>query len=267
MARPLRLEFAGALYHVTTRGDRREPIYEDDEDHRAFLDVFGAVIEDFNWLCHAYCLMDNHYHLLVETPDGNLAKGMRQLNGLYTQYSNRRHQRVGHLFQGRYKAILVNKEAYLLELCRYVVLNPVRARMVSSAGQWPWSSYRAMMDAQLPPPWLSVEALLARFGRSRAVAREHFRRFVVQGIQAKSPWESLKGQIYLGDERFVRKMQEKLKGQADDINIPRVQRRGPAPQLAAIEKAQADRNRAIVAAHETGGYSMHRSPNTSACIS
>lgn len=106
MTRPLRLEFAGALYQVTARGDRREPIYEDDEDRGAFLDIFGTVVEDFNWVNHAYCLMGNHYHLLVETPDANLAKGMRQLNGSYTQWSNRRHHRVGHLFQGRYKAIL-----------------------------------------------------------------------------------------------------------------------------------------------------------------
>ena len=111
MARPLRLEFFGALYHVTARGDRREPIYEDDEDRQAFLDVLADVADRFNWLVHAYCEMTNHYHLLIETPDGNLSKGMRQLNGVYTQYSNRRHGRVGHLFQGRYKAILVQKEA------------------------------------------------------------------------------------------------------------------------------------------------------------
>lgn len=255
MARPLRLEFAGALYHVTARGDRREPIYEDDADRCAFLDVLGTVIEDFNWVCHAYCLMGNHYHLLVETRDGNLSKGMRQLNGLYTQRSNRRHRRVGHLFQGRYKAILVDKDSYLLELCRYVVLNPVRARMVMSPAQWPWSSYQAMIGAQDAPTWLSMEALLAQFGRSRVHAREHYRRFVAEGLKAQSPWGSLKGQIYLGDEGFVRKMQAKLKKQAEDINIPRVQRRGPAPPLARIEQAHPDRNRAILAAHDTGEYS------------
>lgn len=143
MARPLRLEFVGALYHVTSRGDRREPIYEGDEDRSAFLSVLSSVVDRFNWLVHAYCLMDNHYHLLIAMPDGNLAKGMRQLNGVYTQYGNRRHGRVGHLFQGRYKAILVQKESYLLEVSRYIVLNPVRARMVRSAGDWAWSSYRA----------------------------------------------------------------------------------------------------------------------------
>ena len=130
MARPLRIEFAGALYHVTSRGDRREDIYLDDGDRQLFLEVLEAVCERFNWEVHAYCLMSNHYHLLVETPDGNLSRGMRHLNGVYTQRFNRRHKKVGHVFQGRYKAILVQKENYLLELSRYIVLNPVRAGMV-----------------------------------------------------------------------------------------------------------------------------------------
>ena len=131
MARPLRLEFSGALYHVTSRGDRREDIYLDDADRGNYLSVLSEVCDRFNWLVHAYCLMSNHYHLLIETPDSNLAMGMRQLNGVYTQRFNRRHARVGHVFQGRYKAIIVQKDSYLLELARYIVLNPVRARMVT----------------------------------------------------------------------------------------------------------------------------------------
>ena len=131
MARPLRIEFPSALYHVTSRGDRREPIFEDDEDRRKFLRVLAETVDRFNWICHAYCLMTNHYHLVVETPEANLSKGMRQLNGVYTQASNRRHRRTGHLFQGRFKAILVDKDSYLLELTRYVVLNPVRAKMAT----------------------------------------------------------------------------------------------------------------------------------------
>ncbi len=255
MARPLRLEFSGALYHVTARGDRREPVYEDDEDRRTFLELLGTVVEDFNWVAHAYCLMGNHYHLLVETPDANLGKGMRQLNGTYTQWSNRRHRRVGHLFQGRYKAILVDKEAYLLELCRYIVLNPVRARMVKSAGNWPWSSYRAMLGMQDAPQGLSVDAVLAQFGRGRSLARQRYARFVEQGIKAKSPWEDLKGQIYLGDERFVARMHSKLDRQNDDINIPLAQRRGAAPPLAQFERLHKDRDQAILKAHDTGHYS------------
>ncbi|MGR9108113.1 MAG: transposase, partial [Gammaproteobacteria bacterium] len=129
MSRPLRIEFEGALYHVTSRGDRGEPIYDDDRDRETFLSVLANVIEHRAWLCHAYCLMTNDYHLLIETPEANLARGMRQLNGVFTQASNRRHRRGGHLFQGRYKAILVDKDNYLLELVRYIVLNPVRAHM------------------------------------------------------------------------------------------------------------------------------------------
>ena len=149
MARPLRLEYAGALYHVTSRGDGREAIFLADGDRRLFLEVLAGVWSRFNWTVHAYCLMTNHYHVLVETPDANLSKGMRQLNGVYTQRFNRTYSRSGHVFQGRYKAILAQKEAYLLELARYVVLNPVRARMVRTTADWPWSSYRDYGDTLL----------------------------------------------------------------------------------------------------------------------
>ncbi len=127
MARPLRIEYANALYHVTSRGDRRESIYRDDDDRLIWLDVFAQACSRFNWRCHAWCLMDNHYHIVIETAEGNLSQGMRQINGVYTQKHNRRHELTGHVFQGRFKAVLVQKETYLLELARYVVLNPVRA--------------------------------------------------------------------------------------------------------------------------------------------
>ena len=136
MARPLRIEYDGALYHITSRGNERKAIFRDDEDRVGFLEALQKVNERFNWICHAYCLMNNHYHLVVETPDGNLSKGMRQLNGVYTQYFNRKHHRVGHIFQGRYKSILIEKESYLLEVSRYVVLNPVRAKAVKKPEDW-----------------------------------------------------------------------------------------------------------------------------------
>lgn len=146
MARPLRIEFSGAVYHVTSRGNAQQNIFLCDDDRQAFLDLLGIACERFRWQCHAYCLMSNHYHLLIETQAPSLSKGMKYLNGTYTSAFNRRHFRIGHVFQGRYKAILVEKDAYLLELSRYIVLNPVRARMVRSAKDWPWSSYRGTVD-------------------------------------------------------------------------------------------------------------------------
>ncbi|MDT8384348.1 MAG: transposase [Gammaproteobacteria bacterium] len=255
MARPLRIEFPGALYHVTSRGDRREPIFEDDENRLMFLGILEEVVTRFNWMCHAYCLMTNHYHLVVETPDGNLSKGMRQLNGMYTQASNRRHGRTGHLFQGRFKGILVDKESYLLELARYVVLNPVRAGMVKHPGKYPWSSYRAMLGDAPVPGWLATDVTLARFGRRRAEARRRYNEFVLEGISGNSIWEGLRQQIYLGDEKFVARMQKKADVQGDELSIPRAQRRGPAPTLAKIAARHRTRNDAIIAAYATGAYS------------
>lgn len=151
MSRPLRIELSGGLYHVTSRSDRREDI---DADREAWLELFASVCSCFNWICHAYCLMSNHYHLVIETPESNPAKGMRQLNGVYTQMVNRIHGRDGHVFQGRYKAILVVKDSYLLELARYVVLNPVRAHRVNDVNVWLWSSYHAMTEQAACPSWL-----------------------------------------------------------------------------------------------------------------
>lgn len=257
MARPIRIEFSGALYHVTARGDRREAIYEDDEDRKVFLEVLGRVVTDFNWICHAYCLMTNHYHLVVETPDGNLSKGMRQLNGVYTQYSNRRHARTGHLFQGRFKAILVDGDSYLLELARYVVLNPVRARMVRDPGKWPWSSYGAMTGTVAVPEWLATDGLLAAFAKRRSTAMQRYARFVEEGIGTVSIWDDLNGQAFLGDDAFVERSLRHAK-RTDDVNIPKAQRRPPPPSLEAVARRHRDRDAAIVAAHASGGYSYQQ---------
>ena len=259
MSRPIRIEFANALYHVTSRGDRREAIFEDDDDRLAFLQTLGQVVAQFNWLCYAWCLMDNHYHLLIQTPDGNLSKGMRQLNGVFTQLSNRRHRRVGHLFQGRFKAILVDSDAYLLELARYVVLNPVRAGMVKHAANWRWSSYRASMGLVPAETFLAVDGLLAQFAARRSLAQTRYAQFVADGIKAPSPWQQLKGQVFLGDEHFVEKMQSRVaKHHREGVQIPVAHRRPPAASLRQIEKTATDRNAAIVQAHGTGVYSYQQ---------
>ena len=258
MSRSIRIEFPDALYHVTARGDRREDIFEDDADRQIFLSTLEQVITQFNWLCHAWCLMDNHYHLMIQTPDGNLSKGMRQLNGVYTQTSNRRHKRVGHLFQGRFKAILVDSDAYLLELARYVVLNPVRAGMVKKPGDWSWSSYRASVGLEPAAPWLEVDGLLAQFGKRRSLAQQRYAQFVSEGINGNSPWLNLKGQVFLGDDQFVERMQAHIQPVNDVVQIPLAQRRRAPPSLAVIDRQSSDRNAAMIAAHATGGYSYQQ---------
>lgn len=258
MARPLRLEFAGALYHVTARGDRREAIYEDDDDRRDFLQVLGAVVKRFNWSMHAYCLMDNHYHLLVETPDGNLSKGMRQLNGVFTQQSNRRYQRVGHLFQGRFKAILVQKDAYLLELARYIVLNPVRAGMVRRARDWPWSSYRATVGASDPVAGLSTDWMLSVFGSERTQAVKAYESFVAAGRNQSSPWASLRNQVMLGDDSFIDDMDRRIRRLAQPLKeIPKRQRAGRSLPIEAYARQATSRDEAMARAYASGGYTLN----------
>jgi len=256
MARPLRLEFAGALYHVTSRGDRQEVIYASDTDRESCLEILGNVCERYNWIVHAYCLMDNHYHLLVETPDGNLSKGMRQLNGVYTQSFNRTHKRVGHVFQGRYKAILVQKEAYLLEVARYIVLNPVRAHMVRAAKDWPWSSYRATAGQSTPPIWFNTDWILAHFSKHKLTAINHYRRFVAEGKNQPSIWAQLRNQIYLGSEDYIEKVQRNITAGTGISEIPASQRRAIPKSLEYYEKKYKDRDKAITAAYQSGGYSM-----------
>jgi REP element-mobilizing transposase RayT len=256
MARPLRIEFPGALYHVTSRGNGRADISLDDGDRQVFLDVLEAVCQRMNWLCYAYCLMTNHYHLVIETPEGNLAKGMRQLNGVYTQLFNRRHDHVGHVFQGRYKAILVDRDDYLLELIRYVVLNPVRAGMVEVPDQWPWSSYCATMGQEPVPPWLAQDWLLRQFARTREEARARHAQFVHDGQRHPSIWNSLRNQIYLGSEDFVAHMQARLRDTETLDEIPKVQRH-PVPQsLQAFAEAHSNRRTAMAAAYVSGAYTM-----------
>lgn len=256
MSRPLRIEFAGALYHVTSRGDRREAIFSGDADRLAWLDILGSVCERFNWVCHAYCLMTNHYHLLVETIEGNLSKGMRQLNGVYTQYVNRTHRRVGHVFQARYKAIVVEKDAYLLELARYVVLNPVRARMAAQPEDWPWSSYRAMVGTEATPTWLAVEGLLRGFGRTRGTARRNYIDFVRAGVGLPSVWDKLTGQIYLGGEAFVQRMGALAEDRLEDLEVPRAQRRPLARPLPHYVSSYADRREGMAQAYATGDFTL-----------
>jgi REP element-mobilizing transposase RayT len=258
MARPLRIEYDGAVYHVTARGNERKAIYKDDEDRRVFLHILAEVNKRFNWFCHAYCLMNNHYHLVIETPDGNLAKGMRQLNGVYTQAYNRRHRRVGHVFQGRYKAIVIEKESHLLEVCRYVVLNPVRAKAVEHPVQWKWSGYRATAGKEKPHACLTAEWIVGQFGKKEREARKRYREFVEAGI-GEHLWDKVKGQSILGEEDFITSLIGYVKGQRDIKEIPKEQRFVHRPALEEVfrQSVVKERNRKIRQAVEEHGYS-HR---------
>jgi len=203
--------------------------------------------------------MDNHYHLVIETPEANLAQGMRQLNGIYTQRYNRRHRTVGHLFQGRYKAILIQKESYLQEVCRYVVLNPVRAKAVEKVEQWKWSSYRGTADLSTCPPWLTVEWVLSQFGKERQQAASQYRRFVREGIAGPSIWERVRAQVLLGEEDFVEKLQGYVKGYEESAEIHRRQRyvrRPPLKKLFDGTRTKATRDIAIEQAVHRYGYSQ-----------
>jgi putative transposase len=255
MSRPLRLEFPDALYHITSRGDRREDIYEDAVDREAYLKILASVITQFNWVCYAYCLMGNHYHLLIQTPDGNLSKGMRQLNGVYTQFYNRQHRKTGHLYQGRYKAILVDQDSYLLELSRYIVLNPVKAGIVQRVAQWPWSSYPAMVGDCESPEWLTSDFMLSQFAKQRKVAIKRYINFVEAGVKNGPIWSQVINQIYLGDKAFIDKVQQYLTDQKDDIQIPKKQRMSVVRPLSDYEQQSKGRNEAIIKAYASGGYS------------
>ena len=259
MARPLRIEYPGAVYHVTSRGNEKKPVFKDDTDRQNFLNTLQHVNKRYNWICHAYCLMTNHYHLLIETPDGNLSIGMRQLNGVYTQLFNKRHGRTGHLFQGRYKAILIQKDSHLLEVCRYVVLNPVRARMVERPDEWKWSSYLATAGREKPHPSLTTDWVLGQFSGKRSKAEQEYRQFVSWGIGKPTIWTEVKGQTLLGEEGFVDQLVDHLKKHKDIPEIPRSQRYADRPSLQKLfhEKTLGNmtkRNKAISEAVEKHGY-------------
>jgi REP element-mobilizing transposase RayT len=239
MARPLRLEYPGALYHVISRGNERSTIFRDGRDHRTFLFTLGWVVEKVGWRVHSYCLLGNHYHLLVETPEANLSKGMHSLNGRYSQVFNRRHDRAGHVLEGRYKAIVVEKEAHLLELHRYIVLNPVRARLVTRPEDWSWSNYRATCGLRNRPSWLEVGWTLAQFGRDVRTAAASYVRFVMSGIAAADP-PSAQAQIYLGGETFIAAVCGRLRCRAIDLEIPAIQQQPYRPTLDDVRAAVAE---------------------------
>ncbi len=256
MARPLRLDFPGAVYHLTARGNARQKIFFDDRDRGLFLANLGRVCAHQAWLCHGYCLMDNHYHLLIETPEGGLSRGMRQVNGNYAQHVNRRHLRGGHLFQGRYGAILVDKESHLLELCRYIVCNPVRAGMVTAPGDYPWSSYNATMGAAPRPGWLHTDWVLVQFAPTRAAARAGYAEFVSGAKAGRRPWDEVTDQVFLGRPEFVAAMKARIADRDTLTEVPRAQRRAPPRTLDWYAASFPGRNQAMYQAYRSHDHTQ-----------
>ena len=255
MNRPLRIELDNSLYHLTARGDRRGLIYRSDNDRLTWLSILGETCERFGFSVRAYCLMGNHFHILLETDYGQLGRGMCHLNGKYSRYFNRTHGLVGHVLQGRYKAILCQSELYEDELSRYIELNPVRAHMVLHPIDWLWSSYGAKMGLVDPPPWLHTDVVLARFGNDQVEAREAYQQFVLAGIGGKSPLAAVSNNLILGDEDF----QASIVGQhieGNPFEINRIQRRAVTQPLKEYFAAYRNPKEAMARAYFSLGYSM-----------
>lgn len=249
VSRPLRLDLPGAIQHVTARGNAREVVYRDDTDRRIWNDTLAETISRFGWYVLAFCQLGNHYHLLVETPKPNLSRGMRQLNGMYAQSFNRRHRRVGHLFQARFHATLVERGEHLLAVCSYVPLNPVRAGLCAEPADWRWSSYRPTIGLD-PPGLLAVDRLLAYFGESREVARERYRMHVESDADIDVA-AKLRSFAIFGSEDFAR---SHTCGIGPNAEIARRHQQPVRPSL--DELLASPTNETIADAYRRYGYAM-----------
>jgi putative transposase len=240
MARALRVEYPGALYHITSRGNRRQRIFDDDRDREHFLALVGEAARRYGWLISVYVLMTNHFHLVVKTPEPNLARGMKWLNSTYAAWYNRRHGKVGHLFGERYKAIHVQGEEYLQRLARYVVLNPVRANMVETPGEYRWSSYRATAGLEEAPEWLATEELIPYFGDAGAW-QQNYIQYVADGVGTSDPiWRGLRRRVFLGTEQWLRSMRQKIDVKWRSSDIPLDQRAAGRPSMGTVINAVAE---------------------------
>ena len=242
MARPLRIEVENGLYHVTVRGWERRSIVRSDRDREDWLRLLDKTATRCGWRVFAWVLMTNHFHLYLRTPQPNLSAGMHDLNSGYASLFNRRHRRVGSLFQGRFKAILVEDDSHSWELSRYVHLNPVRAKMVDRPEDYLWGSYPAFLDRRKSPEWLDWTTVVLEHGNSLSAARRAYRRFVEAGIDQslKSPFKSAYGGMLLGSESWIEKMRSMLASEHDDPNVPARRRLAGGVDSSMILKAVAE---------------------------
>lgn len=244
---------------MTSRGNERKLIYRDDDDRLEFLDQVALAVGRYGLVCHGYCLMGNHYHLVLETPRANLPVVMRHVNGRYTRSFNRRRDRVGHLFQGRYRAVLVEKDAHLLAIVRYVALNPTRTRrpLRERPEQWPWSSYPAMLGLAPKPPWLSIDWVLAQFGSSYELARPRLKAFVDDGLDRPAPPAG--DGIYFASHELVR---AKTSALGPIPEVPRAHWQPLRPTLDEIFAAATD---PIHTAYRDYGYTLREIADHAGC--
>lgn len=247
MARPIRLEYQNACYFVTSRGNASQRVFLSSDDGRLWLSTFESVCSRFGWICYAYCLMDNHYHIVFETPKANLSAGMRQLNGVYTQAFNRVHNRSGHLFTGRFNSVIFQKEKYLKRVIRHTVSNPVRKGLITSPIQWKWSSCRASSGRE-SISFIDTATVAGIFGGVK-----EFENFVSTPEESDIRSE-IKNQIYLGDGEFIENS-SKFAYAKHSKEIPSEQRIG-LKNIARFAGGIADRNEAVFAAYRSGGFSM-----------
>jgi REP element-mobilizing transposase RayT len=228
MSRPLRILAAGALYHVVARGNAKMAIFLDDVDRDRLLMILATMVERYRVECHAYCLMSNHYHLVVRTFEGNLSSAMQYLNGVYAQWWNKRHTRVGHVLQGRFKAQLIQRDGYFLEACRYVVLNPVRAGVVGHVGEWSWSSYRSTAGLARRPPWLTTDLIL---GRRPAAECRAYRAFIAAGVVENDVTRAMRSDVLVvGSDAFAAAHRDAI-GRAHPTEVLRRDRTMGRPTL------------------------------------
>lgn len=233
MPRPLRLDHPGAWFHLTARGNERQPIYLDDADRLKFMSLLAVARSRFGVVCHAYCLMENHYHLVVESVEGRLSRAIQHVNGSFARYFNERRSRAGHLFQGRFKASLIERETYLLEAVRYVELNPCRANLVSRPESWDWSSFRPRLLLEAVPACLCTETLLEMFGPS-ADRRRQYEQFVSAGLSNLTTPSPLVDETILGSREFLTKQAKRVRDEAARRRVPSDQRFVDRPALSCL---------------------------------
>ncbi len=259
MSRPVRIEFPGATYYVTSKSRDEQVIFLDDEDRGSFLNMLENVVERFRWLVHSFVLLEHHYEMVVEVPNSNLSKGMRQLNGVYTQHFNRRHGQEGPIFHGRFKSVLFEKKSYLLPICRYVATSPQRSLHPVNYSVYKWSSYRALAGQVRKPSFLHQIDVLNGFAKREKDAQRKYREYVKNGLDEESPLAARKNQVLLGSPKFLNEMQPILQGEKLSKRGPKAAKRRRSLRVLfkrATEISRTERNELIKRAHLDHGYTL-----------